>query len=343
MNWQKTGTVRIKTFFFMVAHFLFLAGCHSKLVKSEQDSSQKPEIAHPAWVTENCAIVGDKYYFVGFGEGNNAVNAIANALIDSRHNALACVFGGVLTSAVTVEENLNDAKMTSHKDFSLSSNNVNWDGYTPAPAKTFFADHSLTKVYVQYEWPISKLEKEKVRIAKLNEQIEKTKALANEVQLKEQLIDEQRQKIKELAAQEEMLKSIQNEADKAVARLGTLSSYQKNEGLEVKKVISSLTCGITVGQFIQNFRSPDRVVIERGLYFVSEVKIYWNQYVVSIGWDQIKTFYGDTINEKTSDSRILELVSPIPIHKIYENYGLSGRRYGVCLNSKLTLPVANVG
>ncbi len=305
-------------------------GCQSSPPKANLKEITGPDVSLPLWSSDNCSIADEKYHFVGFGEGKNAVEAIANALIDSRYNALACVLGGVLTSTLKLEESLTDTKMTSQREFSLNSGNVNWDGYTQVSSRTFFANRSLTKVYVQYSWPISKIEREKTRLSNLNAQIENTKALANEVKLKERLIDEQQKRINELADQEERLKNIRNVADRAVAKMKAISKNQISEGAEVKKIMSTIKCGLTVGQLIESYKDPDRLIIEKSQYFVSDVKLHWDPYVVSISFSQLKAFLGTSISNTASEAEILRAIAPMPIRTIYDNFGLYGRQFSVC-------------
>tara|TARA_B100001093_G_scaffold515973_1_gene593624 strand:- start:72 stop:818 length:747 start_codon:yes stop_codon:yes gene_type:complete len=223
----------------------------------EAFSKKKKKIKVPDWVGENCTKKDGFYYFVGFGEGSNASIAARNALIDSRRNALVCLFGGTITSNMIIEEDNKGSSFESLTSLELNYSDVNWASYEKVPDRSFFHEEKQTQVYMQYRWKELVIAQEKGRLGKLSSEIQKTKTQEKEISIQRRLIDQQTAQLKELQIQEEEMKTIKNAAEKAAIRLREMKRANEQKSKDVGQLIPLLYCGITISDFIEAYRKPD--------------------------------------------------------------------------------------
>mgnify|MGYP000081786327 CR=1 FL=1 len=158
-------------------------------------SKKKSKIKTPKWVSEDCAKKDGSYLFVGYGEGQNASTASRNALISSRQSALTCLFGGTITSNISIRENNNTLDFNSVTDLELDYSYVNWGGYQKVPDRGFPLNDERTKIYIQYQWSALAISVEKDRLDKMASQIAQTKAKEKEISVQRSVIQRQKQQL----------------------------------------------------------------------------------------------------------------------------------------------------
>jgi hypothetical protein len=287
----------------------------------------------PHWTIEDCVEKDGVYFFVGYGEGANKSSAIGHALIASRQNALSCLFGGTITSTVSVNQDAKNITYNSKTDVILDYSHVNWSGYTIVPGHTFLVPDNHAKIYAQYRWPVIDVEKERSRLDLLSKQITETAALKKEVATKQELIDDQKIQLAELKRQESELASIKSASDKAVARLAGMRQSQKEKSQDIKKVIDGLYCGVTIRQFTELFREPDKVelVASNGYNeLINYVSFLWGEFQIRVDIEYLKPRIGywPKVGEDVYNPRIVAETAPIEF--VFTDYGLTNRGYKIC-------------
>jgi hypothetical protein len=310
----------------------FVACSHAGSLSHKSGDGIRPGVDLPKWITEDCFKHGPSYLFVGYGEGPNSSAAVRNALISSRQNALTCLFGGTIASNIAISETNTTAQYESKTELTLNYSHVNWSGYEAVPGKSMHVPGDQTRIYVQYRWGTTEIEKERARLDKLSKEIEETKALKVEVGLKENLIQEQKARLADLDRQQQELAQIRSASDRAVQRLKQLNASREEKGQDILKVIDNLYCGITVGKMIELFREPDSAeAVATGEYrYVSYVAFSWDQYQVRVGYEYIRSKLGDWPKVDEMDGRVIEISKSAPVEFIFVNYGLTGKGYKVC-------------
>lgn len=286
----------------------------------------------PPWISEDCTKRGNSYVFVGYGEGANPSTAIRNAMVASRQSALVCLFGGKITATVNIRETNQTAEFDAQTQVHLDYSHVNWSGYEIVPGRVFHPGKDRTKAYAQYRWNTLLIDKERSRLEDMSKAVEETNALKQEVALKGSMIEEQKRQIGELKRQEQELAALSNEADRAVARLEQIRKAREQKAKDITKVIGSLYCGLTVGQFIDLFRSPDReeVTTSSEYRYVSSVRFYWDQFVISVPYDYIRSQLGNWPKAGERDDEVIRIARTYVFREIAVDYGQTGKGYRVC-------------
>ena len=317
---------------------LFL--CMATLLVFSDDSiaKKKRKMKAPDWVGENCTKKEGFYYFVGFGEGSNASIAARNALIDSRRNALVCLFGGTITSSMTIAEDNKSSTFESLTSLELNYSDVNWASYEKIPDRSFFHDEKQTKVYMQYRWKELVITQEKDRLEKLSSEIQKTKTQKKEISIQRRLIDQQKAQLQELQIQEEEMKGIKNAAEKAALRLREMKRVKEAKSRDIAQLIPLLYCGITIGDFIEVYQKPDSIEgvatgIGIGSSLVNHIAFNWHEYQVQVRYEYLKSIYGSwptlRATRKYSYDKFMKLKN-YPIKFVYSDYGLTQKGWSTC-------------
>lgn len=298
---------------FLLSIFLLQAcATTSKTVKSNAEidlDERLPQKELPNWVTENCLKKSSNgntfYYFIGYGEGRNSSTAVSNALINSRQNALTCIFGGTISSTVSLNENNYNADLNSSTELTLSYSDLNWSGFEKVPERNFYADSTQRKIYMQYRWGTIEIEKEKARLANISKKIDETKAIEKEVQLKKKIIEKQKDQLKVLNRQAIELENIKSKSERAMKRLQNIADIKQQEENEIEGVIKLIPCGMSIGEFISNYTEPT----SRGRAFYKSA-IFWGDWMLLI--ENNKNYYKR------------------PIKYIFKKKGLTGKFWDVC-------------
>ena len=308
---------------------VFFSCSHGGSIRSDE---MKPIIDLPKWALEDCFKQGDSFLFVGYGEGQNSSSAVRNALISSRQNALTCLFGGTIASNIVISETNLSVQYSSKTELALNYSHVNWSGYEALPGKTIVVPGNLTRIYVQYRWRSSDIDKERIRLDKLAKEIEETKALKVEVGLKENLIQEQKTRLAELDRQSRELEEMKSASDKAVQKLQKIKLVKAEKSREILNVIENLYCGITIGKMIELFREPDsaEAVATGGTQLLDHVAFSWDQYQVRVGYSYIRSKIGRWPRAGEMDSRVIDISKGAPVDVVHVAYGLTGRSYRIC-------------
>ena len=303
--------------------------------KKVQDSSQKnhekniveedemfPRKVFPVWVTENCIRKSnnerDYYYFIGYGEGGNGSSAVSNALINSRQNALTCIFGGTISLKVSLKENNKSASFNSSTELSLSYGDLNWSGFEKVPDRDFYADDSQKKIYLQYRWAIEEIEKEKIRLKEISKKIDETRAIEKEVQIKKKIIEKQKSQLAVLNRQAIELESIKLESEKTIRKLKYISSVKANKETELRNIIQQIPCGMTIGEFVNVFRKWDRAVGRQGSG-ESYNHSFWDD------WMLVVEIWARVLTDKQVD-----IIKQKPLQYFYVKKGLTNTYWDVC-------------
>ena len=319
----------MKYLYIMLGCIIF-AGCvHTNLDAKKEN---QPDIDLPSWVNQDCFLSNGYYYFVGYGEGQNASSAVRNALITSRQNALTCLFGGTVTSKITVDEKNQSIDFSGHTSVTLSYEHVNWSGYEQVSGKVFYASKERNKLYSHYRWSQKSIELEQERLKKLSEKIDETQALKNEVSLKKEIIEDQKEKLAELQQQEQELKAIKSQSEKAVTRLKALNEARHKKERDILSIINNMYCGITVEKFIELFREPDHISLPTsgGYGYIDGVHFYWDQFLVKVSYKPIRSALGDWPKRGEADTAAIRIAKREIIDFVYTNYGKTNRGYNLC-------------
>lgn len=291
----------------------------------------------PQWVSEDCIKKNDNYYFVGYGEGQNSAAASRNALISSRQNALTCLFGGTITSSISIREDNETLNFDSRTDLELDYSFVNWAGYQQVSDRSHALNDGRTKVYIQYQWSSVAISSEKQRLDKMASQIAETKAKEQEIQVQSQVIRRQKQQLETLNRQAQELASLKTEAEQAVARLAQIKKNRQQEQASIVSVISNLYCGITIDELSSVFRKPDEVTPQFLYDHFSEIFVNWGDYLVKISNREVNQLIPDHkfqklqyYRSKEGPSATLKRLGPHKITFIYADSGLTDKGYSLC-------------
>lgn len=310
-----------------------IVGCAHESVKTEA-APQKTDVlkTSPQWTSEDCHSASGYYYFIGFGEGENSSMAIRNALLSSRQHAVACLFGGKISATVNIKETAEKADYKSNAEFNLDYSNINWSGYEIVPGKIFYATVARDKVYAQYRWNLAAIEKERSRIEKLSETVDSTNALKQEVAVKSAMIEEQKEKIRELDKQEHELLSLKSESEQAVLRLTKMRAAREQKSKDISSVIAQLYCGLTVAEFIEIFRRPDRAEVfgTSGYSYIGGVRLYWDQFVIEVPYRHIKEKLNDWPKVGERDADAIRVSESYRFTEVLMDYGKTRRRVEIC-------------
>ena len=290
----------------------------------------------PAWVSEDCTKRDGNYFFVGYGEGQNSATASRNALISSRQNALTCLFGGTITSRISIREDNETLEFDSITDLELDYSYVNWGGYQKVSDRSHALNDARTKVYVQYQWSSVAISAEKDRLDKLASKIAETKAQGREIKVQSRVINQQRQQLKILDRQASELAALKTESERAVARLQQINENRAKEQASISNVISNLYCGITIDELSAVFRKPDSITVgDTNGSAVWRIDINWGDYQVRVNFTQRGLLIPDYEQRKTSffranKAKTLRQLGAYKINFIYAENGLTGKGFNLC-------------
>ena len=293
----------------------------------------------PKWVSEDCIKKNDNYYFVGYGEGQNSAVASRNALISSRQNALTCLFGGTITSSISIREDNETLKFDSKTDLQLDYSFVNWAGYQQVNDRSHALTEDRTRVYIQYQWSSLAISSEKQRLDKMASQIAETKAKEQEIQIQSQMIRRQKQQLETLNRQAQELASLKTESEQAVFRLKQINENRSKKKASISTVISNLYCGITIDELASVFREPDKIEprVSKSYPYtaVDDVLVFWMDYLVEIDSSHIQSQLrsGDLLRVAYFDAnktRIRRAIGSYSIDRIFINKALKKEYYDLC-------------
>ena len=293
----------------------------------------------PVWVADDCIKLDDSYYFVGYGEGQNSATASRNALISSRQNALTCLFGGTITSTISIRENNTTVNFASTTDLELDYSYVNWSGYQKVADRSHALNDDRTKVYIQYQWSSVAISSEKDRLDKMASQLAETKAKEQEIRVQSHVIRQQKQQLQTLDRQAQELAALKTESEKAVARLQLINSNRQKEQASIVNVISYLYCGITIDEFSDVFRAPDAVSIGEVFYsgMISRIDSNWGDYQVQIKYVDLELLLSREMRKRENfekfKPRIIKLIGRHKISFIFSENGLTKKGYDLCKKS----------
>ena len=307
---------------------------HPKLNSSSMENSLPAGVVLPEWISEDCTKKNGYFYFVGYGEGSNASSAARNALLGSRQNALICLFGGTITSTVSIRETNEKATYDSATDLKIDYSFVNWAGYDAVAGKTFYIDSSHSKIYIQYKWNETEIAKEKTRLDTLAKKVEETNAMKQEISLKENVIKEQKERLAELQRQEGELARLKEASDRAAATLTNMRNAHNQKETDMHKIIANLYCGVTVEKLIEIFREPDEIEsIGTGDGFYQFIAFRWDQFVVKskVSSDMLRKLGVKTYAKVgESDDIIVPAAKKQIIEWIFIDYAKTDRGYAIC-------------
>jgi len=290
----------------------------------------------PKWVSDDCSKREGSYYFVGYGEGQNSATASRNALISSRQNALTCLFGGTITSNISIKENNTELAFDSVTDLELDYSYVNWAGWQQVSERNFALNERRTKLYIQYKWSADSITAEKDRLDKMAAKIAETKAQAQEIRVQRSVIKQQEKQLETLDVQARQLAQIKSASDKAVARLAQINQNRKAKKESIVSVISNLYCGITVDELSQIFREPDRMAAPNTAKYISNLQVSWMDYVVVIpasyvyGRLNIESYEFTLTYLRQNYRAVRRAIGDWSIKSIKADKGLTRRGYDLC-------------
>lgn len=219
--------------------------------------SSKPQ---PVWINNDCTKDEQAFYFIEYGEGRNQATATQQALIEARKSALLCIFGGTIEFSSETAETAKDSSYSGSTKVRVNSDNVDWSGFEKVVGMDFFPFDERDVIYVQYRWPIAKIDTSKKRLAAIAEQIEKNKALASQVEatkalVREQseLIDRQKQELEKAQKQELEIQSLKKETEAARLKLRKIGAKQRVESEELVSLFMEIPCRLTIRELERQF------------------------------------------------------------------------------------------
>jgi hypothetical protein len=297
----------------------------------------------PIWLTSDCTKDGEYFYFVGYGEGPTSTSATQNALIDARKNALLCIFGGAIEFSSNTKEDISKIDYTAGTTVRVSSDHVDWSGFEKVLGSDFFPYDERDAVYIQYRWQIKQIDTSKKKLALIQQELEKNKALQKQVEAtqvvvkeKSELIEQQKKELEKLKQQEIELESIKNEAEKSIKKISMQRKQYFDKKTQFSRIVTQLYCGITLGEFISAVGEPDE---EQVLYdgdfaggYLQKVVMRWDTNIVEMSADQIfPNTYGNKYRERGfTTTRASSEARKIPIKFIYVDRKATGRGYKIC-------------
>lgn len=292
----------------------------------------------PRWVSEDCIKKNDNYYFVGYGEGQNSAAASRNALISSRQNALTCLFGGTITSSISIREDNETLTFDSKTDLELDYSFVNWAGYQQVNDRSHALTEDRTKVYIQYQWSSLAISSEKQRLDKMASQIAETKAKEQEIQIQSQVIRRQKQQLETLNRQAQELASLKTESEQAVFRLQQINENRSKKKASITSVISNLYCGITIDELARVFREPDKIEARISEYYpfnaVDDILVFWMDYLVEVDSSIVKSSLQMKVLEiadfNANKTSIRRAIGSYSIDRIYTDKAMTNKYYDLC-------------
>lgn len=229
----------------------------------------------PTWVQDTCKKTKNGYLMVGYGEGNSLATATRQALISSRGDALLCVFGGTYSATTTVQDTNTTSSIQARTQVSFKYKSVNWSGFTKTATPMFFTRNGKNGVYVQYFWTIAAIDEERRRIDALNRQIEKNRAIKEQIKVKDKLIEEQKETLQAIELQEKELRGLEEKTKKALLTLNKLQSKKKHRDKNLKLVIDRLECGTSIHDLMDVIGDPDEYIED-----TCEIKASYGKFVV---------------------------------------------------------------
>jgi hypothetical protein len=220
----------------------------------------------PEWVQHDCQKDTQYYYFVGFGKGADAAESIRNALLSSRKNALACVFGGAINTNISVKESAQQIEYSSVTVVDLTYEHVNWSGYEQAPDKVLFLNTSDHQLYSQYRWSLNDIQKEQDRLKSLAKKIEENRSLKKEVDAtkkisdqKETLIKSQQQELSRYKKHEIDLANLKSKKEKVLAELAQMKAQRNDKGKEFVSMVTRMGCDVTLDDLTKLIGPPSEI------------------------------------------------------------------------------------
>lgn len=291
-----------------------------------------PGVVLPPWTSEDCVKLNGSYFFVGYGEGPNSSAAARNAMLASRQNALVCLFGGTITSTISIRENETKATYESSTELKLDYSAVNWSGYSIVSGKTFFIDNAHSRLYSQYRWSEADIAKERSRLDGLAKKIEETNAMKQEIAIKENVIKEQKTQLAELQRQENELRAIKEASNRAAAKLLNLKKARDSKQNDMMKIIHRLYCGVTIAQLIDLYREPDKTELEYYGSSITGISFSWDQFVINVR----SKFIEDKLGKQylglrdTNEQDIAKAAKGDIIQFVYTDHAKTDRGYQIC-------------
>ena len=228
----------------------------------------------PEWTLRDCVETAGVFHFVGYGEGEDQDAALRAANLKARQGALVCIFGGRYSIGGEVNENETKVSVSSRISMSLDVEQVEWQGFTFVRA--FFSVPSRTRIFVEYTWDTKEAKNSKARFDKLKAQLDKTKALQDQVAIKSKLIADQQEELDKLKIQERQLREISGQMERAQQFMLTMRKTENTKNASIRGVMNKIYCGMTMGQLIDLIGHP-----EEGADDACYKQIRWGEFVVS--------------------------------------------------------------
>ena len=296
----------------------------------------------PQWLTSDCTKDSDHFYFVGYGEGPTSTSATQNALIDARKNALLCIFGGAIEFSSSTKENTTKIDYSAGTTVKVTSDHVDWSGFEKVLGSDFFPYDERDAVYIQYRWQMKQIDTSKKKLALIQQELEKNKALQKQVEAtqdvvkeKSELIEQQKKELEKLKQQEIELESIRNQTERSIAQISNQRKQYSDKKTHFSKIVKELYCGITIGEFISAIGEPGDIRYEyygdgsRG-GFISELDLYWDSNSVHFDYTEIQSISSGKTLYRGDESTLLDRVKKLPLKFIYVDRRATGRGYKIC-------------
>ena len=146
------------------------------------------------------------------------------------------------------------------------------------------------------------------------------------------MIEEQKEKIRELYKQEHDLQALKSESERAVARLTKLRTSREAKSRDISNVIAKLNCGLTVAEFVEVFRKPDREELCQyfGDSYVGGVRMYWDQLVIEVPHKHIREKLNSWPKIVERDADVIRVSESYRYTEIVLDYGKTRRRIEIC-------------
>lgn len=295
----------------------------------------------PQWLTSDCTKDNEYFYFVGYGEGPTSTSATQNALIDARKNALLCIFGGAIEFSSNTKEDTTKVDYTAGTTVRVTSDHVDWSGFEKVLGSDFFPYDERDAIYIQYRWQAKQIDTSKKKLALIQRELEKNKALQKQIEAtqdvvkeKSELIERQKVELEKLKQQEIELESIKNQTERSIKQISKQRRQYSDKRTQFSRIVKELYCGITIGEFISAVGEPSDIRYEyygnnRG-GFISELDLYWDSNSVHFDYTEIKDISSGNTLYRGDESILLDRVKSLPLKFIYVDRRATGKGYRIC-------------
>jgi hypothetical protein len=226
-------------------------------------SSPKPRIPLPPWALEDCVERDGTFVFSGTGYASSEAEAAQRAVLAAKKAAILCLFGGTIHAEIEIKsDSRTGSSVRDDTLIRLTSEQVSWQGFELVPGRIVITlDTHQAVVYAQYRWDKTLALSAKARMDAINADLERTRALKEQIAVQQRIMTEQSQKLAELERQERELAALRDQAEAAAARIVKMGQAQGARNDSIRVVLSKVYCGMTLAQLAAFLGPPEESAV----------------------------------------------------------------------------------